>query len=169
MKFYINMNNTKIDMYIENNVYKTIIENVVIEAVDIVILNTRQQILLWKRENPPLLGEFYIFWGRRYKNELLLDSVKRKISEEVWISAQENKLVFLWIYDDIYPNSIFDNTPSHYSSITYIYQLSDEEGKKIKKDPQHEELRFFDINSPLLHPAIKLRLKDMIDKNFITK
>jgi hypothetical protein len=57
----------------------------------------------------------------------VLDGVKRKMSEELWIAIDIKKLIFLWIYDDIFDNSIFENISSHYSPITYVYHLDESE------------------------------------------
>ncbi len=154
-------------MFIENEIYKIIIENTIIEAIDLMIINQKWQLLLWLRNNEPLKWIYYITWWRRYKNEKIIDAIKRKAYEELWIKIDENKIIFIWIYDDIYDNSIFGNIPSHYSSITYIYKLDKDEEKKIRKDDQHEELKFFDINNPNIHKAIKIRIKDIKDKKII--
>lgn len=154
-------------MFIENEIYKMILENSIIEAVDLIIINEKWQILLWHRNNEPLKWIFYIPWWRRYKNEKIIDSIKRKANEELWIHIDDNKIFFLWIYDDIYSNSMFGNTPSHYSSITYVYKISKEEQKNIKKDKQHGELKFFNIDDPDINDTIKSRIQDSKDKKLI--
>lgn len=154
-------------MFIEDEIYKLIIENTIIEAVDLMIINKKWQLLLWLRNNEPLKWIYYMPWWRRYKNELLMDSVKRKAHEELWLKIDETTLSLLWIYDDIYDNSIFGNTPSHYSSITYVYKINEDDEKSIIYDNQHEELKFFDIQNPYIHSAIQLRITDMKKQKLI--
>lgn len=148
-------------MFIEEEIYKTIIEHVIIEAVDLMIINRQWELLLWLRNNSPLKGIYYIPWGRRYKNELIIDSLKRKWLEELWINLQTEKLSFLGIYDDFYDSSVFWDIQSHYSSITYIYKISKEEETLLKSDIQHQDLKFFAIDSPEICDAIRLRINDM--------
>lgn len=154
-------------MFIEKEKYKIIIENTIIETIDLIIINNEWKILLWLRNNEPLKWEYYIPWGRRYKNELINDSIRRKAYEELWIQIDPNQVVFLWIYDDIYPNSMFDNTSSHYSSITYMYKLTKSEENNLRKDTQHSDLKFFDVNDNTLNNLIKIRIKDMRDKGLL--
>jgi len=96
-----------------------------------------------------------------------MDSVKRKAKEELWIDVNDNKIFFLWIYDDMYSNSMFGDIPAHYSSITYVYNISEQEQKSIKKDNQHGELKFFDIDDSDIHDMIKIRIQDSKDKKLI--
>jgi len=148
-------------MLIEKEYYKEIIKTTIIECVDLILLNSKNKILLWLRNNNPLKWIYHIPGWRRYKNELLLDSVKRKAYEELWIHICTDKLIFLWIYDDIYPNSMFEWIDSHYSSITYVYHIDKDEENNIKKDKQHSNLKFFDINDKMINDIVQIRIKDM--------
>lgn len=154
-------------MFIKNDTYKVIIENSIIETVDFIVLNEQNKILLWLRNNEPLKWIYYIPWWRRYKNEKIMDSLKRKFYEELWISINKDKIIFLWIYDDIYPNSMFWGISSHYAPITYVYKLNKNEEKNIKKDMQHDDLRFFDLDDDSIYRAVKLRITDMKNQKII--
>jgi colanic acid biosynthesis protein WcaH len=148
-------------MFIQDSVYKIILQNIIVETVDVLIMNNKWQVLLWLRSNQPLQNVYYIPWWRREKNEKILDSVKRKMMQELWIDIDARKLIFLWIYDDIFENSIFENVSSHYSSITYVYHLDELEQNNIRIDSQHSDLKFFDLDDPSLHHMIKKRISDM--------
>ncbi len=147
-------------MYINNDLYKEIIDKTIIQTLDIIFINSKKEILLWFRNNPPLKWVYYIPWWRRYKNEAILNSVKRKSKEELWIDIIEDKLKFLWVYDDIFDNSIYENIWTHCSPITFLYNLSNEEEKHIKTDIQHSEFKFFNINDTTLHNMVKIRIND---------
>jgi len=154
-------------MFIPDDKYKIIVENTIVETVDIIVINDRSQILLWLRNNEPIKWIYHIPWGRRYKNELLNDSIKRKAHEELWIEIDINKIIFLGVYDDLYSNSIYDGIDSHFSTITYIYRLDKNEEINIKKDEQHSDLKFFNLHDPIINDIIKIRIKDMKHKNII--
>lgn len=82
-------------MFIEDDIYKTILQNIVVETVDILVINTSWQLLLWLRNNQPLQNVYYIPWWRREKNEKLIDAVIRKMREELWIDIDIKKLIFI--------------------------------------------------------------------------
>lgn len=154
-------------MLLNDEEYKQIVNTTVITTIDIIFLNSDNAILLWLRNNEPLKWVYYIPWWRRIKNEIIYESVIRKSKEELWIDIDINKLQFLWIYDDIYHNSKYDNIWMHCSPQTFIYRMSDEEVNNIKIDEQHSDYSFFDIESQSLHENIKIRIQDMKEKRFI--
>lgn len=155
-------------MYIEPSIYRVIMEHSIIDAVDVIFINNDGQMLLWLRNNEPLQGVYYIPGGRRYKNERITDSASRKMKEELWLYIDTERLIFLWVYDDIFENSIFEGIGSHYSTVTYVYHLTKKEEASIwVKDNQHADIKFFDIENPSLHEKIKIRIQDMKDKNLL--
>ena len=153
-------------MYIKNDLYKEIVDKTIIQTLDIVFLNENNKILLWLRNNPPLKWIYYIPWWRRNKNETILESAKRKSKEELWIDIELNKLTFLWVYDVIYEDSMFEWIWSHYSPIVFIYKLSKIEEKNIKNDKQHEDFKFFNINDENLCYMLSEKIAD-INKLYI--
>lgn len=154
-------------MFIKDTLYKKIIKTTIIQTVDIVFLNTQNQILLWLRNNSPLKWQYYLPWWRRNKNELIIDSVKRKSKEEIWLDIDIKKLVFLWVYDDIYNDSMYENIWSHYSPIIYVYRLDNIEEKNIKTNSQHSNFKFFDLNDNSLHQILKERILDIKKINIL--
>lgn len=166
MKSLINTNKT---MFIESNIYKTIMEHSIINTIDVIFINKNNQILLWLRNNEPLRGTYYIPGGRRYKNELVIDSAKRKMKEELGLDIDTERLVFLWVYDDLFKNSMFEDTKSHYSSITYVYHLTEKENIDLHiEDDQHADIKFFDPEDSSLHNMVKIRIYDMKNKKILS-
>ena len=53
-----------ISMFIEKELYVDIIRNMPIPTVDILFLNSQNELLLGKRNNEPLMGIYYIPGGR---------------------------------------------------------------------------------------------------------
>lgn len=148
-------------MYIKDNLYKEIVKNTIIQTIDIVFLNENNQILLWLRKNPPLKWLYYLPGWRRYKNEKISDSAIRKSKEELWIDINIEKLIYLWVYDEIYKDSIYKDIWTHCSSLTYVYKLDKIEQSNIKIDSQHSEFKFFEVYDENLQPMIKSRVLDM--------
>ena len=162
MKYWTNMSK-----FIEDNLYKKILEVSVVPVVDLIVINSKDEILLWYRNNEPLKWIYYIPWWRRHKNETLLESVKRKAKEELWLEIEESKLIFLWIYDDIFENSMFKWISSHYTTITYVYIVDKLDIQSLNSDSQHSDVKFFNYKDESLHPMINIRIKDLIKNKLL--
>ena len=151
------------NMFIEKNLYMDILRSMPIPTVDILFVNTRQELLLGKRNNEPLMWVYYIPGGRVNKWEWSLDAAKRKAKEELSIDIDASKLQFVGVYDDIFENSAFDDISTHCIPVTYIYQLSiDEELWLSLGDSQHSDLKFFALDDWSLHEMVKMRIRDLI-------
>ncbi len=148
-------------MYIEEEKYRILLDNSIISTCDIICLTKDKKILLCLRNNEPLKWIYYIPGWRRYKNEKIMDSAKRKAYEELWLEIDTNRLIFLGVYDDIYDNSAFEWISTHCEAITFVYQINDEEVKNIKIDKQHSDFKFFDINDSWLYESIYERIHDI--------
>lgn len=148
-------------MFIDEDTYRIILKNSIIPTCDIICLTNDKKILLCLRNNEPLKWIYYIPWWRRYKNERIIDSVKRKAHEELWLKIDESRLRFLWVYDDIYDNSAFEWLSTHCEAITFVYLINDEEVKSIKTDSQHSDFKYFDIDDIWLYKSIYERIDDI--------
>lgn len=157
MRSYLNT----INMFIEEPLYRTIIQTMPIPTVDILFFNTKGQILLGKRINEPLAGVYYIPGGRIHRWETLLDAAKRKAKEELSVDINVQKLKLVGIYDDFFHNSAFlDGT--HCIPVTYVYQMTELEEQSISIwDTQHSRIQFFDLDDPTIHHMVTLRIHDV--------
>ena len=73
--------------------YIKVIETMPIVCVDALIINEKNQYLLVKRTNEPLKDEYWLPGGRLHKNELLEESIKRKVREELGVDGKIIKLI----------------------------------------------------------------------------
>jgi len=154
-------------MFIEPDLYKMIMELSIIPTVDLICINTSNQLLLMKRNNKPLKDVYYFPWWRRNKLESLEDALVRKWKEELMIDIDLSRIHYLESYDDIFPDSIFDNVPLHCFTVSYVYFLQDDELAHIHLDSQHSDLKLFDLDDPSLHEMVKIRIRDILAKNII--
>ena len=149
-------------MFIKDSLYKQILQNTTIITVDIVLLNKdKTQVLLFKRNNKPLKGEYYLPGGRIHKNEKLIDAAIRKSQEEFNLDLTENELQFGGFTEEFYDETIYENTNLHDINFYYYYVLEDS-SKKLKLDPQHTNYKWFDIKELNLHTYIKDKLKSFL-------
>lgn len=150
------------NMFIEKDLYMSILRCMPIPTVDILFVNTEWKLLLGKRNNEPLMWIYYIPGGRVNKWEISLDTAKRKAFEELGIAIDVSGLRFIGVYDDIFENSAFEGISTHCIPVTYLYQLNTTEESTLSLwDSQHSDLRFFSLDDPSLHKMVKMRIMDM--------
>ena len=88
--------------------FKTIIENTPLVSIDLCLVSN-SQILLGKRNNEPLKGEWFTPGGRIYKNETWKDALIRIIKTElglIHLTVEDFSLMGIW--DHFYKNSALD-------------------------------------------------------------
>lgn len=146
-------------MYLDDEQYKEVMKYSIIPTIDFVVIN-KNRVLLWLRNNEPLKWVYYFPWWRIQKWETMNEAINRKFEEELWIKIDTKNLKFLWIYDDFFENSIYDWVSLQNLSITYIYNISDDEIKNIHIDCQHSSLKFFELKDDL-NPRVKIRINDL--------
>lgn len=99
--------------------YRKVLGSVPIVCIDCVVLNERREILLVKRKNDPLKGEFWLPGGRLHKGERLVDAVHRKMREEVGVDV--DVLENLGFAEEFFERSAEDASGGvHSISIVYL-------------------------------------------------
>ncbi|MFA7285058.1 MAG: DegT/DnrJ/EryC1/StrS family aminotransferase [Candidatus Absconditabacterales bacterium] len=155
-------------MFIPEELYRQIVENAVISTVDLLFLNSKNQLFLCYRNNEPLKDIYYIPGGRINKGEPMIQAACRKAKDEVGLDIDPTKLQFLGVYDDLLDNSTYPGVSSHYIPVTYVYRLSQQEEQHIGiSDDQHSGHKFFDSEDNSLHPMVKKRIEDMKHLGYI--
>lgn len=117
-------------MWIPQELYSEIINVMPIPCVDLVVQNSKGEILLLKRKNEPAQGEWWFPGGRIYFGESRTEAVERKLKEECGLSCQNLEVV--GTYDLILQNE----GVSH--AITTIYKVYSE-GQTVIIDNQSSE------------------------------
>jgi len=155
-------------MFLNDKLYKEIMEYSIIPTVDVLFVGDKRKILLWLRGNKPLKWVYYFPGGRIEKGETIQQAVIRKMEEELWYVVDVNRLILLNIYDDFFCESIYEWVTLQNITITYVYLLEDNEINSIKpNDSQHDEFMFFEIDDNSLHDKVKLRIKDLLNLNIL--
>lgn len=129
-------------MWIEDQTYKTILDNSVNVCVDI-ILRHKEKLLLIKRTEEPMKGTPWPVGGRVWKGEKQIDACRRKIKEEIGIDYK-GPLLPIGFYEDTYTANSFSNDTS-YSTISIVWagQLRPEDVKKIELDKTSTDYGFY--------------------------
>ena len=141
---------------ISNKIYKQILENMPIVTVDLLVVNNKNEILLFKRNNKPCKNIFYTPGGRVLKNEKIFDGLVRKMKEELDLEVTKENVSYCGVIEEFFDDSIYENISSHCVNSVYLYKLNDI--NKIKLDKQHCEFRWFKINDTNLHKFVKMKI-----------
>jgi colanic acid biosynthesis protein WcaH len=138
--------------------FNTIIENAPLISIDLCLL-CRGEILLCKRSNEPLSGEWFTPGGRLYKNEMWQNALLRILRTELslaGLAVEDFTLMGLW--DHFYSNSIFNQDSStHYVNLPHYSEFKSH--PEIVLDDQHSECKWFDVsvvsNDEKFHPYMR--------------
>lgn len=108
-------------------------------CVDCLVVNNRGEFLLVKRENEPLMGEYWMPGGRVYKGERLADAVHRKMREEIGVDVDivENVGFFEEFFEKTRENAV-----GGVHSISFVY-LVKPKSYDIRLDTQSSEWGWF--------------------------
>ena len=129
---------------LDTKTFKTVIENTPLVSIDLCLV-CDDQLLLGKRNNDPLKGEWFTPGGRIHKNETWQDALLRIAEAELGISGivvEGFSLMGMW--DHFYSNSALDqNTSTHYVNLPHYAEFKSR--PQITLDGQHGEFKWFDL------------------------
>jgi colanic acid biosynthesis protein WcaH len=145
-------------MFLDNNLFKTIIKSTPLISIDFVIENNNKQILLGKRINRPAKGFWFVPGGRVLKDEKIKDAFTRLVKVELGIHFTYKNASFLGVYEHFYKDNFSDDDfTTHYIVLGYKIIL-DEDSLNLPSG-QHSAYQWFDITelckSELVHDNTK--------------
>ena len=118
-------------------------------AIDLIIRNARHEVLLGLRNNEPAKGFYFVPGGMVLKNERLREAFARLVKNETNYSAKFEDARLLGAYEHFYANNRFgdDGYGTHYVALGYALKIDD--AAALKSDPQHSELRWWNVRDLL--------------------
>lgn len=150
--------NNNEDSFIDEQTFKVVIENTPLVSIDLCLV-CDDQLLLGKRNNFPLKGEWFTPGGRIHKNETWQHALLRIVRTELglYVTGVED-FVMMGMWDHFYKNSAIDQYIStHYVNLPYYVWLKSE--PEITLDDQHSEFRWFDLavisSNEKFHPYMR--------------
>lgn len=146
--------------YLSADEFRQAVRTVPLVALDLVLVNDRDEVLLGRRVNSPARGYWFVPGGRIKKDERFQQAVPRILREETGCrEADVCEVRVLGVYEHIYPDNAFGESGygTHYVVAAYWMRLLD--SFRLAADPQHEEFRFFSaqelLADPLVHAWVK--------------
>jgi colanic acid biosynthesis protein WcaH len=144
--------------------FGVVIDSTPLVAVDFVITDADDNILLGQRLNSPAEGMWCVPGGRVYKNENLMSAVKRKLKEEVGLE-EVPPMVFLGIYEHFYTDSaVSPEISTHYLAIGFAFQINDK--SLIRSCAQHGEFKFIARSEVLTSAFVPIPIKNYLQGDF---
>lgn len=153
---------------LDTQTFKTIIENTPLVSIDLCLV-CDGQVLLGKRANEPLKGEWFTPGGRIYKNETWQRALLRIITTELGLSdISVEEFVLMGVWDHFYSNSAVDQEVStHYVNLPHYASISVK--PSIKLDKQHDDLKWFGLeevlNSECFHEYLRSYVSWLIERD----
>lgn len=81
-------------------------------AIDLIIENEKNEILVGKRVNHPAKGYWFVPGGRIYKNETFKQALIRTIKSELGLHHFTGQYNILGVYDHLYDTCFYEPDPS---------------------------------------------------------
>lgn len=117
--------------HIPDNLYQQILRALPIACVDLIVENSKKEILLLKRKNEPAMGEWWFPGGRIHFMEIRPEAVVRKLREEC---GMEGRIISeIGTYDVLLGKG--GEHPSHGITTVFHVQVGEDD---VRMDDQSE-------------------------------
>jgi colanic acid biosynthesis protein WcaH len=144
------------DHPIPDDAWRTIVQYMPIPSVDLLVV-IDGGLLLGRRKNEPVQGEWFVPGGTVMKNEGLDAAVQRVATEELGTGV--DVLERLGTYEHFYDTADVDGVSSkHYVATAFVV---DPESTDFRPDDQHSEFRIFRPPFDDLHPYVRRYATDL--------
>lgn len=148
--------------------FETLVAHAPLFAIDLVVTNPAQEVLLGLRNNPPAQGYWFVPGGRVYKNEPLAQAFARITQAELGMAFGYDPQQQLGLFDHLYADSMFDpKVSTHYINAPFWIQLADETPLPLPKQ-QHHAYRWLSLPALMqddsVHPNSKVFISNLLTK-----
>jgi colanic acid biosynthesis protein WcaH len=146
-------------MFLDKEVFSTVIESTPLVSIDLVVLNKQGQALLGQRLNKPAQGNWFVPGGRILKDEAMADAFKRLTKDELGSEYSIDQAELLGPFDHFYIDNVFsEEFSTHYVAIAYVLKL-DLELNNLPMNIQHNGYKWFDIEALKIDEQVHLNTK----------
>ncbi|WP_198401046.1 GDP-mannose mannosyl hydrolase [Thiomicrospira microaerophila] len=126
--------------------FQHLVKNAPLFAIDLVVLNDHNQILLGQRKNAPAKGYWFVPGGRVFKNESLEQAFKRISKTELNVEIERHQAWLLGLYDHFYQDSVFgEDIDTHYINATHWVKLNATQIQNLPTE-QHQSYSWQNLN-----------------------
>lgn len=152
-----------VSRFLGNDDFAHIVRHAPLLAIDIIIKDPGQNVLVGLRTNEPAKGKYFVPGGCILKNETIRDAFTRILDAEIGLHASLGDATFLGVFEHFYETNRFANPDygTHYVSLAYKLDLNHRPA--VKLDSQHSEIRWMSeakiLSAVDVHPNTKAYFK----------
>jgi colanic acid biosynthesis protein WcaH len=117
-------------------------------SVDLVVKNSRGDILVGLRTNEPAKGYWFVPGGRILKDERIAEAFERIACEELGIRPVFEDARFLGVFEHLYPSNFTEKEGFGTHYVVLAYEVTIDEKAVISPDEQHSEYKWLGKDSP---------------------
>ncbi|MCX2497652.1 GDP-mannose mannosyl hydrolase [Plesiomonas shigelloides] len=148
---------------LDEEAFKTVVASTPLVSIDLIIRNSRNQVLLGLRTNRPAQGFWFVPGGRIGKDETFEQAFFRLTKNELGFSVPLTIASFLGPYQHIYSDN-FSGTDFSTHYVVLGYQLNLDIDLKRLPVEQHQHYQWWDeqqlLNSEQVHRNTKAYFYD---------
>jgi colanic acid biosynthesis protein WcaH len=145
-------------MFLEKELFSSIIENTPLISIDLIIKDSEEKILLGQRINKPAKNSWFVPGGRIYKDEKIEDAFKRITKDEIGKEFNISNSSFKGVYQHFYDDNVFnDNFSTHYIVLGFELVIKEELSLGTI---QHEKYKWFTQDELLKSDEVYSYVKD---------
>ena len=149
--------------FLDGDIFRTIVANTPLIAIDLVVEDEHGCILLGERNNRPAQGFWFVPGGRIRKNERLDDAFRRLVCEELGYQAERSDARLLDLYEHLYTDSVFGETPdTHY--VVVAHHLRVQRADLCLPQEQHSDFRWWSKEEMAVADNVHLNSRVYLDK-----
>lgn len=146
-------------MFLDKKTFSIVIDKTPLVSIDLVVMNTKHEVLLGKRLNKPAQGYWFVPGGRIQKNEKLDVAFRRLTLNELGVEFSIEQSQLIGPFTHIYSDYVFGtDVNTHYVAIAYKLVV-DTEQLKLPIDDQHNQYQWFSSESLMSSNNVHLHTK----------
>jgi len=154
-------------MFTPKQDYLNVIKNNQLVALDLIIINEQNQVLLGYRNNNPAKNTWFTFGSRVFKEETFEEACERVSKTELGIDINLKDCKKNGVYSHNYPDN-FDNEDfgTNYIVFAFVYYPKNDIINNIKGDSQHSIFEWFNIDD-IINNVHKDKVHENVRNYFI--
>ncbi|HGN9470603.1 TPA: GDP-mannose mannosyl hydrolase [Providencia stuartii] len=138
---------------LELNTFKTIVASTPLVSIDLIVCNSKNQVLLGLRNNRPAQGYWFVPGGRICKNETFDIAFQRLTKDELGKYYSITDAQFIGHYQHLYNDNFSgDNFSTHYIVLGYLIK-QDIDIDELPLE-QHKNYQWWNISELLISPKV---------------
>ncbi len=139
--------------------FKQVVTLTPLVAIDLLVRNERDELLVGMRVNPPAKDFWFVPGGRVLKNETLADAFRRLTLVELGTVFQREDAQFQGLYDHIYEEDFTGATDVGTHYVVLAHTLRVKAAALTLPDAQHNAYRWISFADALAAPEVHANTK----------